>query len=87
MHSRAVAAAIAFNRTRSDSMKATMLLTDEAVTTRLMLKNVAFDKLPVRHREAHAGCNCDRWGHPCPGCVGREIVPEAETSVSSLVKQ
>jgi hypothetical protein len=48
-------------------MKTALLLTDEAETTRLMLKDVAFDELPVRDTEAHAGCNCDRWGHPCPG--------------------
>ena len=50
-------------------MKNTLLLTDEAETTRLMLKDVAFDELVVRDTEAHTGCNCDRWGHPCPGCV------------------
>jgi len=22
-------------------------------------------------KEAH-GCRCDRWGHPCPGCLERE---------------
>jgi hypothetical protein len=22
------------------------------------------------------GCNCDRWGHPCPGCVECTIQPE-----------
>ena len=45
-------------------MKANLLLTDEAETARLMLKNIAFDGLAVRDTEAHAGCNCDRWGHP-----------------------
>jgi len=44
MHSRVLAAAMALNLTRIDSMRATMLVTDVAVTTRLMLKNVAFDK-------------------------------------------
>ncbi len=62
-------------------MKNTLLLTDEAETTGLMLKNVAFDELSVRDTEAHAGCNCDRWGHLCPGCVDRDIVPKAETPV------
>jgi hypothetical protein len=47
-------------------MKTTLLLTDELETTRLTLKDVAFDQLPVRDTEAHAGWNCDRWGHPCP---------------------
>ena len=50
-------------------MKTTLLLTDETEITRLMLKDLAFNELPVRDTEPHAGCNCDRWGHPCPGCV------------------
>ena len=87
MHSRAAAAAIAFNRTRSDSMKTTLLLTDEAETARLMLKNIAFDGLAVRDTEAHAGCNCDRWGHPVPGASTATSYPKAETPVSSPVKQ
>jgi hypothetical protein len=76
-----------FGSTGSDSMKPTLLLSDEAETTRLMLKDVAFDELPERDAEAHAGCNCDRRGHPCPGCVNPDIVPGAETSVSSSVEQ
>jgi hypothetical protein len=76
-----------FGRSRSDSMKSTLLLTNEAETTRLMLKNVAFDELAARNTETHAGCNCDRWGHPCPGCIDRDIVPRAKTPVSSPVKQ
>src|SRR5262249_867284 len=71
----------------SDSMKTTLLLSDETETTRLMLKDVRFDELPVRDTEAHMSCNCDRWGHPCPGCVNRDIVHGAETSASSSVKQ
>jgi hypothetical protein len=86
MHSRAAAAAIAFKSSRSDSMKANLLLTDEAEITRLMLKDVAFDELAMRDSEAHAGCNCDRWGHPCPGCVNRRV-PTAESRVSSPVNQ
>jgi hypothetical protein len=61
-------------------MKNTLLLTNELETTRLMLKDVAFDELLVRDTEARAGCNCDRWGHPCPGCVDREIVPKSGDS-------
>ena len=67
-------------------MKSTLLLTDEAETNRLMLQDIAFDELPVRDTEAHAGWNCDRWGHPCPGCVNRDLVPGMETPVSSQVK-
>jgi hypothetical protein len=54
-------------------MKATLLLSDEAEKARLMLKDVAFDALRVRDTEAHAGCNCDRWGHPCPRRLERNI--------------
>ena len=68
-------------------MKPSFLLSDEAETTRLMLKDVASDEFPGRDTEAHAGCNCDRWGHPCLGCVDRDIASKAETPVSSPVKQ
>ena len=68
-------------------MKTTLLLDDETETTGLMLKDVAFDELPARDAEAHVGCNCDRWGHPCPGCVNRDIASGAETPASSSVKQ
>jgi hypothetical protein len=68
-------------------MKPTLLLSDEIETTRLMLKDVPFDELPVRDTAGHVGCNCDRWGHPCPGCTNRDIVPSAESPVSSSVKQ
>ena len=37
--------------------------------------------------QAVAGCNCDRWGHPCPGCVERNRQPKAELPISSPVKQ
>ena len=67
-------------------MKPTLFLSDETETTRLMLKDVAVDELPVRDTGAHMGCNCDRWGHPCPGCVNRDLVPGMETPVSSQVK-
>jgi hypothetical protein len=68
-------------------MNTTLLLTDEVETGRLMLKHVAFDGLAVRDTEAHAGCNCDRWGHPRLGCVDCDIIPKAKTPVSSPVKQ
>jgi hypothetical protein len=75
MHSRAAAAVIAFNCTRSLSMKSTLLLTDEAETTRLMLKDLAFDELPMRNTEAR-GLQCDRWGHPRLGCVDATSYPK-----------
>jgi hypothetical protein len=69
-------------------MKTTLLLPEETETTRLMLrKDVAFDESPVRETEAHTDCNCDRWGHPCPGCVNRDIVPKAITHRNALADQ
>jgi hypothetical protein len=68
-------------------MKTTLLLSDEPETARLTLKGVASGELTVRESEARAGCNCDRWGHPCPDCVERNVKPKAELSISRPVKQ
>jgi hypothetical protein len=68
-------------------MKNTLLLTEEAETSRLMLKDIARDELPVRNADAHAGCNRDRWGIPVPGASSATSYPKAKTSVSSPVKQ
>jgi hypothetical protein len=68
-------------------MKTILSLSDEAKTARLMLKDVALGELAVRESEADAGCNCDRWGHPCPGCVGRNIPTEAGATISSTIKE
>jgi len=87
MPSHATSERRSFGSSGSDSMKPTLLLIDETETTRLMLKDVPLDELQVRTTEPHVGCNCDRWGHPCPGCVNHDIVPGAETPVSSSVKQ
>jgi hypothetical protein len=65
-------------------MKPTLFLSDEPETMRLMLEEVTSDGMAVRKSEARAGCNCDRWGHPCPGCVNRNVPPEA--TISSQVK-
>ena len=68
-------------------MKTTLLLNDEPETARLMLEEVTFGSVAVREGEAHAGCNCDRWGHPCPECVDRNHPPKAGTPISLPVKQ
>jgi len=68
-------------------MKTILLLHDEATQPTQLLRNALPAKARVRETEAVAGCNCDRWGHPCPGCVNHDIVPKAETPVSSPVKQ
>lgn len=49
-------------------MKMTLFLNDETVQTRLLLENTASAEVSLRETEAVAGCNCDRWGHPFPGC-------------------
>jgi hypothetical protein len=53
-------------------MKPTLLLNDEPETVRLMLKEVTSAGVAVRESEARAGYNCDRWGHPCAGCLDRK---------------
>ena len=68
-------------------MKATLLLNDESETARLMLKGVAFDLVKVHETEAVAGCNCDRWGHPCPGCDEREVQMKAQVPISSPARR
>jgi hypothetical protein len=50
-------------------MKPTFLLNDEPETVRLMLEEVTSGSVAARESEARAGCNCDRWGHPCAGCL------------------
>ena len=55
-------------------MKTILLLHDEATPPKQLFRNALTDKVPVRETEAVAGCNCDRWGHPCPGCVERIVV-------------
>ena len=67
-------------------MKAALLLNDESNTARLMLQGIAFDPVKVLETEAVAGCNCDRWGHPCPGCGEREVQMKADVPISSAAK-
>ena len=55
-------------------MKTILLLHDEATQPTQLLRNALPAKVPVRETEAVAGCNCDRWGHPCPGCVERIVL-------------
>jgi len=59
-------------------MKTTLLLNDETTRATLLLENVAWTELSLREPEAVAGCNCDRWGHPCPGCGNGKVETKAE---------
>jgi hypothetical protein len=61
-------------------MKTTLLLNDEIRPAKAMLRNNALTNVTGRAIEAVAGCNCDRWGHPCPRCDERKVQPKAELS-------
>jgi hypothetical protein len=63
-------------------MKPTLFLNDETVQARLLLQNAAPTEVSLRETEAVAGCNCDRWGHPCPGCGHRTVELRVERPFS-----
>ena len=68
-------------------MKTILLLHDEATQPTQLLQNALPAKFPVREIEAVAGCNCDRWGHPFPGCVERIAQPTLEVPISMPTKK
>jgi hypothetical protein len=63
-------------------MKTTLLLNDEVIGAKLLLQNPSATKIPVGEAEAVAGCNCDRWGHPCVGCFKQNDQPEVQLPIS-----
>jgi hypothetical protein len=67
-------------------MKPILLLSDEPETVRLML-TVTSVGAAVRESEARAARNCDRWGHPCAGCLDRKNQTKADAPISSPVQQ
>jgi len=62
-------------------MKTILLLHDEATRPMRLLENMA-PIVRLCETEVVAGCNCDRWGHPCPGCAERVVEPKAELPIS-----
>ena len=68
-------------------MKTILLLHDEVTRPTQLLQDTVSTKIPFRETTAVAGCNCDRWGHPCPGCVEHIVQPKAELPISSPFKQ
>jgi hypothetical protein len=64
-------------------MKTNLLLNDETRPAELILQNIAPTKVILREAVAIAGCNCDRWGHPCPGYDERKVQPKPERPISS----
>jgi hypothetical protein len=63
-------------------MKTSLLLNDERSPAKLMLPNIAPTKMTPRETEAVVGSNCDRWGHPCPGCGHRDVELKVERPFS-----
>ncbi len=63
-------------------MKTNLLLDNETRAANLMLQNIAPTKMIVREAVAVAGCNCDRWGHPCPGCGHSNVELKGERPFS-----
>ena len=68
-------------------MKTNLLLHDEATRSMRLLQNAMPAKVPFHDTGAVAGCNCDRWGHPCPGCVEPIVQPKAEFPISLPTKK
>ena len=68
-------------------MKTILFLQDQAAPPTQLLQDMVQAKVSFRKTEAVAGCNCDRWGHPCPECVERNHPPKAGTPILSPVKQ
>jgi len=69
-------------------MKTILLLHDEARRPTRLLQNAVPARVPIREIETVAGCNCDRWGHPFPGCVERVVVqPKPDLPISIPTKK
>jgi hypothetical protein len=68
-------------------MKTTLLLNNETRAAKLMLHENAPTNVIVRESAAVAGCTCDRWGHPCPGCDESKVQPKTKFAEFIPAKQ
>ena len=68
-------------------MKTILLLRDEARRPTHLLQNAVRARAPIGEIETVAACNCDRWGHPCSGCVERIAQPVPELPISIPAKK
>jgi len=68
-------------------MKTILLLHDEARRPTRLLQNADPARVPIREIETVAACNCDRWGHPCPGCVERIAQPAPKLPILMPTKK
>jgi hypothetical protein len=64
-------------------MTTILFLNDKSGSDKARLQNVAGSKVIVHPSEGSPGCNCDRWGHPPPNCVERNVQPNAELLIST----
>jgi hypothetical protein len=67
-------------------MKKILFLNDETAHPTQLLQDAVGTAIPGRDTEAVAGCNCDRWGHPCPGCVDRIVQPTAKLPIQNQAR-
>lgn len=64
-------------------MEKILLLNDEARRSKHLLQNAVPTRPPIGEIETVAARNCDRWGHPCPGCSERVVVqPKPDLPIS-----
>jgi len=64
-------------------MKTILLLDDETKRPTQLLEGAVTTKVPLPQPEGGAGCNCDRWGHPCPSCVEHSVQPDSKFPIST----
>ena len=68
-------------------MKNILLLDDEAKGSTQLLQDAVSASAPIGEIETVAACKCDRWGHPCPGCVEHIAQPAPALPISMPTKK
>ena len=63
-------------------MEKILLLNDEAKRSKHLLQNAVPARRSLGEIKTVAACNCDRWGHPCPGWVEGIAQPAPELPIS-----
>ena len=65
-------------------MKTLLLLNDKPADSEWLLQDTV--TVTGQMPKPVAACNCDRWGHPCPGCASNVQV-RAEVPISLLIEK
>ena len=68
-------------------MEKILLLNDEAKRSKHLLQNAVPARRSLGEIKTVAACNCDRWGHPCPGCVEQITQSAPELPISMPTKK